>query len=415
MILKKIYICKVKCDIMKKRIILLMALMSMICGTLRAQSTYSLEEILPQINADSLLRTVLDLQNFGSRLAIREGGNREVAEYLVQRFENYGVTAVIDSFFLQGVLGHQIIYQWFYNVKGVLPADNPIDDSLILVGAHLDAIAFSYNNAKELVDAPGADDNASGVAVMIELARICHENNLQFRRDIHFMAFDFEEFGKFGSQYDAQKRKDKGEKIALMMNNDMVSYQPDDNWILFLRWYYNAMDVVSRAAAICSQYTKLVPVIASYSENEERNMRSDSYSYYKNGFRAIYSSEYTMSQSYHSSHDVADSNNYDYLAEVTRYNMAMLAAYADPASGITSKVAAARAYPNPTCGKVTIQYILDNISPVHIAVFDMQGREVIRHEITLQILVYTTWNWIFQGFGAVFMSSNLELTREWRL
>ena len=61
---------------------------TMLTGSLRAQNPDILEPILPQINADSLHQTVLDLQNFGSRYALREGGNREVAEYLVQRLNN---------------------------------------------------------------------------------------------------------------------------------------------------------------------------------------------------------------------------------------------------------------------------------------------------------------------------------------
>ena len=105
--------------------------------------------------------------------------------------------------------------------------------------------------------APGADDNASGVAVMIELARICHANNLHFRRDIHFMAYDGEELGLYGSYADAQKRSQAGDKIAIMLNNDMVSFQPDDNWRVTLHWYDNALDIVNRAAELCAQYTNI--------------------------------------------------------------------------------------------------------------------------------------------------------------
>lgn len=369
---------------MKKFIILLMTVVSLMSSTLQAQISYNLEEILPKINADSLLRTVLDLQNFGSRFTAREGGNRDVAEYLVQRLNAYGCATEIDSFYIQGystIIG-VFVHQWFYNVKGVLPADNPVDDSLVIVGSHLDAIAFGIYNS--LVDAPGADDNASGVAVMIELARICHEENLHFRRDIHFMAFDCEEFGLIGSGFDAKKRSENGEKIALMMNNDMVSYQPDEDWKLYLYWYENARDVVSRAAVLCAQYTDLVPVIASDLENMEHKSRGDSYSYYWYGYRAIYAQEYTYSTSYHTGHDVADSNNYDYLAEVSRYNMVLLAAYANPESGITSMASATRVYPNPTRDKVTLQYILDENTPVHIAVYDMQGRNVLRKDKAMQ-------------------------------
>ena len=357
-------------------------------GMLRAQNPDNIENILPQINADSLLRTVMDLQNFGSRFALREGGNREVAEYLVQRLENYGITAEIDSF-------HKVepyhwlvgpIDQWFYNVKGVLLSPNPKDDSLVLVGAHLDAI--SLNQYYQLLSlAPGADDNASGVAVMIELARICHANDLQFRRDIHFMAYDGEELGLYGGYADAQKRNEAGDKIAIMLNNDMVSYQPDNNWRVTLYWYDNALDIVSRAADLCTQYTDIDPVIPSPSENGLSH-NSDSYAYYEWGYRAVFAIEYTFSTSYHTEHDVWDSNNYAYHADIARYNMAMLMDYAESVSGVGideyPAVSTTHVYPNPVENTATVQYRLDEGSPVSIKVMDLTGRTVLCQHETLQ-------------------------------
>jgi leucyl aminopeptidase len=371
---------------MKKTFTTIMFVCATLAGTLRAQTPSDIENLLSQINADSLLRTVMDLQNFGSRFALREGGNIEVAEYLVQRLNNYGITAEIDSFYKTGqnwIAGNYS--QWFYNVKGILPASNPKDDSLVLIGAHLDAI--SYNQYYQLqAFAPGADDNASGVAVMIELARICHENNLQFRRDIHFMAYDGEELGLYGSYFDAQKRTQDGDKIAIMLNNDMVSYQPDDNWRVKLHWYDNALDIVSRAADLCAQYTDIDPVIPSASGNED-SQYSDSYAYYQFGFRAVFAIEYTFSTSYHSVHDVWDSNNYAYHADIARYNMAMLMDYAESTNiGIDEHpaVATTHVYPNPVTNTLNVQYRLDEDSPVSITVLDLTGRIVFCQPEALQ-------------------------------
>lgn len=355
----------------------------MVCATLtsslRAQNPEILEPILPQFNADSLRQTVLDLQNFGSRFALREGGNREVAEYLVQRLNNYGIPAAIDSFYQAGYNWLTGSYeQWFYNVKGVLPAVEPMDDSIVIVGAHLDAISYDPQTYSLLVAAPGADDNASGVAVMMELARICHENGLLFHRDIHFMAYDGEELGLFGGYYDAQTRAAAGEKVAVMLNNDMVSFQPDDNWRLTLHWYDNALDVLSRAADLCAQYTDIDPNIPSSSQNGNA-AASDSYAYFQSGFRAVFAIEYTFSTSYHTDHDVADSNNYDYHADVARYNMAMLAAYAELANGVgveehPQQTISMHLSPNPVSDKAVLLYSLEDNSPVDITVFDLTGR-----------------------------------------
>jgi hypothetical protein len=371
---------------MKRTFTLIMIVCATLAGKLRAQDPVNIENLLTQFNSDSLLRTVMDLQNFGSRFALREGGNIEVAEYLVQRLNDYGIAAEIDSFYKTGqnwIAGYYS--QWFYNVKGVLPSPNPKDDSLVLVGAHLDAI--SYNQYYQLQSqAPGADDNASGVAVMIELARICHANNLQFRRDIHFMAYDGEELGLYGSYYDAQKRAEAEEKIAIMLNNDMVSFQPDDNWRVTLHWYDNALDIVSRAADLCAQYTDIDPVVPSAYENEN-SQYSDSYAYYQSGFRAVFAIEYTFSTSYHSVHDVWDSNNYAYHADIARYNMAMLMDYAESTNvGIDEHpaVSTTHVYPNPVANTLNVQYHLDEDSPVSITVLDLTGRTVLYQPETLQ-------------------------------
>lgn len=367
---------------MKKTALLLIFACTSIFGAVQAQSQINLEEILSQISTDSVYATVQDLQNFGNRLAVQNennpDGNRDVADYIIQRLENYGVTAELDSFGVGNTVAYGLwVNQWFYNVKGVLPTDNPIDDSIVLVGAHMDAIAFNNNNYYSVAaQVPGADDNASGVAVMLELARICHANNLQFNRNIHFMAYDAEEFGLWGSGDDAYKRSKAGDKIALMMNNDMVSNPPDGDWRLLLRWYDNAVDVLMRASSICEQYTNLVPVTLPDSENVERATRSDSYSYYEYGYRATYASEYSYPSSYHTAYDVTDSCNYSYLAEVARYNMAMLTTYA-AASGVGLEerpaVTTTHVYPNPTYGKVIVQFQLEQDSPVSVSVLDIKG------------------------------------------
>ncbi len=388
------YLCRIKNHTeMKKAAFFLLIIYTLLSGALRAQNQTDLSEILNQISADSVYATVQDLQNFGSRLAVQNennpDGNRDVADYIIQRLERYGVTTELDSFAVGNTVAYGLwIDQWFYNVKGVLPADNPIDDSIVLVGAHMDAIAFNSNNYYVTAQVPGADDNASGVAVMLELARICHANKIQFSRNIHFMAFDAEEYGLWGSDYDARKRKLSGEKIALMMNNDMVSNPPDGDWRLLLRWYDNAVDVLMRASSICEQYTDLLPVTLPDSENMLRATRSDSYSYYEYGFRATYASEYTYPSTYHTAYDVTDSCNYAYLAEVARYNMAMLATYAGSVSWIIPEepptVTTTHVYPNPTCGKVTVQFLLEQNSPVGISVLDLSGRTLLHYDNGIQ-------------------------------
>lgn len=338
-----------------------------------------METLMADINADSLRQTVLDLQNFGSRYALRDGGNQEVAEYIVARLNSYGIPAIVDTFHESG--NHWIggpYDQLFYNVKGILASPAAADDSLVLLGAHLDAIALDMGYNLQST-APGADDNASGVAVMLELARICHLYGLYFSRTVHFMAYDGEELGLFGSVHDAWMRQYAGEKIAVMLNNDMVSFQPTDDWRLTLHWYPNAQDIVARAAEICAQYTNIEPFIPTGSDNNNAQY-SDSYAYYQQGFRAVFAIENIFSTSYHTVHDVADSNNYDYLADVARYNLAMLFEYANSATVSVHDVTAVPqlyAYPNPVSDRMMLQYTLAESAEVEVEITDMTGRTLL--------------------------------------
>ena len=355
---------------------LIFILLLNVCN-LRAQSPQEFQNMLEEINADSLRQTVLDLQNFGSRFALREGGNIEVAEYIVDRLNRYGVTAVVDSFYESGTNWLCGDYaQWFYNVRGVLAADHPVDDSIVILGAHFDAIALPPDHSMVLQQTPGADDNASGVAVLLEIARIYHQHHYVPRRDIHFMAYDGEELGLFGGVHDAWKRQYEQDKIVVMLNNDMVSYQPTDDWKLTLHWYDNALDLTAKAAEICEEYTDIQPVIPAEAENGNARS-SDSYAYYMYGFRPVFAIEYYFSTSYHTDHDVVDSNNYAYHSHVTRYNLAMLREFAgnnEESSIVEAARETVRVYPNPVENVAMVQFSLNQSSKIDISVMDLAGR-----------------------------------------
>ena len=82
----------------------------------------------------------------------------------------------------------------------------------ILVGAHFDTVPGS----------PGADDNASGIAVLLELAQYFY--NHPSRYPLHFIGFDMEEYGLLGSQAYAQSLRLNQEKITLMFSLEMLGY-----------------------------------------------------------------------------------------------------------------------------------------------------------------------------------------------
>ncbi len=86
-----------------------------------------------------------------------------------------------------------------------------------LVGAHYDTVPGS----------PGADDNASGVAVMLAIAELLSRQTP--KRSIHFVAFDLEEYGLVGSTACAQSWKQAQRPLHLMLSLEMLGYFSDDS------------------------------------------------------------------------------------------------------------------------------------------------------------------------------------------
>ena len=93
-------------------------------------------------------------------------------------------------------------------------------DTSIVIGAHLDSIARPSS------DAPGADDDASGVSILIELLRILAAKSLQFERSIELHAYGSEEIGLIGSRSLAQQYQEESRIVGAMMQLDMTAYGP---------------------------------------------------------------------------------------------------------------------------------------------------------------------------------------------
>ena len=104
------------------------------------------------------------------------------------------------------------------NVVATLKGTDPNDDRIILISAHLDSRAAADNDNKNF--APGANDDASGVAAILELVRIMSPG--KFSATIKFMAVSGEEHGLYGAKFMAAKAKQEKWNLIAMLNNDMI-------------------------------------------------------------------------------------------------------------------------------------------------------------------------------------------------
>ncbi len=127
----------------------------------------------------------------------------KVQNYLKKEFLSYGFEVLEDPFPFSG--------RNFSNIIAQGPQFS--QKTRLIIGAHFDSVSGS----------PGADDNASGIACLLETARIYAESQ-KTNDSVEFVAFNMEEYGMIGSRSYAKKLKKEGTRIAGMLSLEMVGY-----------------------------------------------------------------------------------------------------------------------------------------------------------------------------------------------
>jgi Zn-dependent M28 family amino/carboxypeptidase len=132
------------------------------------------------------------------------GGHFFVRQYIHQELSQWGTVETHEF---------QVRSQNHQNLILNLPAStNSPQKHPILIGAHYDAVPRT----------PGADDNATGVAVLLELARIFAVEPLRY--PVRIVAFDMEEYGLLGSQAYAAELRSQRQQLRLMLSLEMLGY-----------------------------------------------------------------------------------------------------------------------------------------------------------------------------------------------
>jgi Zn-dependent M28 family amino/carboxypeptidase len=140
------------------------------------------------------------------------------------------------------------------NVAAIVPGSDPkLRDEYIVLGAHFDHLGRSSLGALDPEDKNaihnGADDNASGTAAVIELARLLRAKPA--KRSVIVVTFSGEELGLLGSEYFVQHPPVPLEKVRAMLNFDMVGRMQDDRVIVYGALTAQEMnDIITRANAV---------------------------------------------------------------------------------------------------------------------------------------------------------------------
>ena len=209
--------------------------------------------------------------------------------------------------------------------RNVIGTFGPETGGIIVVGAHYDAFG----------ELPGADDNASSVAGLLEIGRLLADKPLRIRTDL--VAYSLEEppyFGsaEMGSAVHAGRLQEKGTRVRAMICLEMIGYFRRDkrwgNWLSGLayprhgdfilvagRWSDRALALrLKRAMAGASDldvHSYNGPTLGVIDLSDHRN-------YWAAGYEAVMVTDtaFVRNKNYHTSRDTPDTLNYDRMAEV---------------------------------------------------------------------------------------------------
>lgn len=377
-----------------------------------AQSTIirnpEIEKLVNEVSSDSLKKYINELSAFHSRHTLstdEKNGMPAAQRYVLAKFNAFAkasngrMTAQIEEFTIPADGRRITADSKVANVIATLPGTNPADKRMIIVSGHLDS------RNKDVMDAeggaPGANDDGSGVATVLELARVLAKK--EFSATVVFVAFTGEEQGLKGATFLADKAKAEGWKIEAVLNNDIIGNSNSSQTLISnntqMRVFSESIPLAEdeRGAAIRrstnsdndSPSRQLARYIKETGERYVDHMevkliyRSDRFlrggdqtPFMRNGFTAVRMSE--MNENFYHQHenvrmedgiqygDLPEFMDFEYLRKVSAVNLASAASLANSAGmpeevridvrGLTNT--SALLWKAPAVGKVKGYYVL---------------------------------------------------------
>jgi Zn-dependent M28 family amino/carboxypeptidase len=240
-----------------------------------------------------------------------------VARYIAQRFREAGARVEDEVF-----VARRATY------RNVVATFGPQSAPLLVVGAHYDAF-----RARAI--SPAADDNASGVAGLLELARLLGGSQRQLQRRVRLVAFSTEEppfFGsdEMGSAINARALANAHERVEGMISLEMIGYftprQPWTSWVLSAI-YPSRGDFIAvaggwRDRSLARELKRGIAGagmhVCSFTAPHSWSDASDQRSYWNRGFPAVMLTDtaYERNPNYHTTRDTPETLDYRTMARV---------------------------------------------------------------------------------------------------
>ena len=335
-----------------------------------------IQNLLGKVNLDSLVKYVRHLSGEDSawvsgvktRITSRLPSSStytSAGNYIEQALRGFGLNVTNQSFNYLGYSGRNIIGVQYGN-------QDPSPEYIIC--AHWDAVTSFC-----------ADDNASGTAAVLEIARILSKRTSP--STIVYALWDREEVGLIGSEYYSNLALASGQNIKGVINLDMIAYDGnnDGRVEIHTRNYNQSISQANKIKAVDSVYSIAVnPVIINPGATA-----SDHASFWDNGYSAnLIIEAYNggdFNPYYHTTSDRISLFNLPYFYNSTKLAFASLAEFAkiNPLSGVSldekdkvNSFALYPNYPNPFNPSTTIRYRTAQDGHVTLKIYNTLGQEI---------------------------------------
>jgi hypothetical protein len=329
-----------------------------ICASLACAQAPPLHSINPRIqkavgelSEDRIAESMKKLESFGSRNP-HMPGSEAARSWIVEQFKTYSprLEVKLDKHPVKKS-GRFIRDMEIVNVVAVLPGKSERDRNVIVAGhydsmavvrkkdtsqgATPDATVSDWEATASAASAPGVSDDASGTAVVLELARVMSQ--YEWEKTLVFIAFDAEEEGLIGSNRFAEDAKKSGMVIEGVLNNDIVGNDVGgDGKKESARVYVFSDDPPDGASRSLARYIKeagerYVPsMTVDLIFRADRFARGGDHSSFQNaGFPAVrFTTEAENYKNQHTATDTYENSSPAYAANVARVNCAAAASLA---------------------------------------------------------------------------------------
>jgi len=286
-----------------------------------------IQNVADDVSLSTVRETVEVLASFKTRFVL-SFRNYQAADYIYSKLRSYGLDVEYDHFICRG---------WpVANIVATLNGTDPT--GYWLIGAHFDSINHSGSFYDADAPAPGADDNASGVAVLLAVAEAL--SRYRFKETIKFIAINGEELDHgVGSHHYAKMARERGDNILGFLNVDMVGYNfeysnldvdfNDESYELFERY----VEPVNRDFGFIEHLHHIRDPMDPYSWG-------DNEAFWEYGFRAISFVEsvyprtdnpyFKANHHFHHSNDTPEYVNYTLVRDVAKLAAGTLVRMAVP-------------------------------------------------------------------------------------